>query len=113
MQDVFRQHPQLEERSRGWKQLSDPVSTSPLLFRSPAPERDGILMAGDAAVFVDPFVGDGISLALRSGALAAQTLMPFFRKELSLQNAAQILSEVLSATPGPCVQGIFDDPPDA
>ncbi len=89
LEDVFRQHPQLEHRSRGWKQLSGPVSTSPLLFRTPTPVRDGIFMAGDAAVFVDPFVGDGISMALRSGVLAAQTLMPFFRKERSLQNASR------------------------
>jgi menaquinone-9 beta-reductase len=89
LEDVFRQHPQLEKRSREWMQLSDPVSTSPLLFRTPTPVRDGIFMAGDAAVFVDPFVGDGISMALRSGALAAQTLIPFFRKELSLQTAAR------------------------
>jgi flavin-dependent dehydrogenase len=88
IQDVFRQHPQLKERSRSWTPLSDPVSTSPLIFRAPQPERDGILMAGDAAVFVDPFVGDGISLALRSGAMAAQSLIPFFRKERSLQAAA-------------------------
>lgn len=32
----------------------------------------GILAAGDAAVFVDPFTGDGISLALRSGQMAAR-----------------------------------------
>lgn len=89
LEEVFRQHPQLEQRSRGWEQLSEPVSTFPLRFRAPTPLRDGIFMAGDAAVFVDPFVGDGISMALRSGALAAKTLMPFFRKELSLQTAAR------------------------
>jgi flavin-dependent dehydrogenase len=89
LKDVFRRQPQLEERSRGWEQISEPVSTSPLLFRTPTPVRDGIFMAGDAAVFVDPFVGDGISMALRSGALAAQALIPFFRKEVSLQNAAR------------------------
>ena len=70
--EVFAQHPALRERSRNWTLLSDPVSTSPLIFRDPQPERDGVLMAGDAAGFVDPFVGDGISLALRSGSLAAQ-----------------------------------------
>ena len=89
LQDVFSQHPQLEQRSRGWKRLSDPVSTSPLLFRTPTPVRDGIFMAGDAAVFVDPFIGGGISMALRSSALAAQTLLPFFRQKLALQNAAR------------------------
>jgi menaquinone-9 beta-reductase len=82
--DVFAQHPALRERSRNWTLVSDPVSTSPLIFRDPQPERDGVLMAGDAAGFVDPFVGDGISLALRSGSLAAQCLRPFFAGEASL-----------------------------
>ena len=45
-------------------------------------------MAGDAAGFVDPFVGDGISLALRSGALAASCLGPFFAGKTSLSEAA-------------------------
>ena len=85
---VFTQHPALAERSRSWKLLSEPVSTSPLFFRDPEPVRDGILLAGDAAGFVDPFVGDGISLALRGGALAAASLGPFFRDEISLAAAA-------------------------
>jgi flavin-dependent dehydrogenase len=65
------------------------VSTSPLVFRKPQPERDGILMAGDAAAFVDPFVGDGISLALRSGSLAGTCLIPFFAGSISLPQAAR------------------------
>ena len=87
--EVFVCHPALRERSRGWKPLSDPVSTSPLVFREPQPERDGILMAGDAAGFVDPFVGDGISLALRSGRLAGECLIPFFVGTVSLVEAAR------------------------
>jgi flavin-dependent dehydrogenase len=85
--EVFAQHPALQERARNWQPLSEPVSTSPLLFRDPQPLRDHILQAGDAAGFVDPFVGDGISLALRSGALAARCLIPFFRGEISLPAA--------------------------
>jgi flavin-dependent dehydrogenase len=85
--DVFTQHPALAERSRSWRLLSEPVSTSPLLFGDPQPVRDSILLAGDAAGFIDPFVGDGISLALRSGALAASSLSPFFRGEISLETA--------------------------
>lgn len=87
--EVFAQHPALRERSRNWTPLSDPVSTSPLMFREPQPERDGILMVGDAAGFVDPFVGDGISLALRGGALAAQCLTRFFAGETSLPDAVR------------------------
>ena len=87
--EVFVRHARLQERSSGWKPLSDPVSTSPLVFREPEPERDGMLMAGDAAAFVDPFVGDGISLALRSGSLAGECLLPFFAGSISLADAAR------------------------
>jgi flavin-dependent dehydrogenase len=86
---VFARHPALGERSRNWSPLSDPVSTSPLIFRQPQPERDGMLMVGDAAGFVDPFVGDGISLALRGGALAGRCLASFFSGETSLCAAAR------------------------
>ena len=92
--DVFAQHPSLRERSRHWTSLSDPVSTSPLIFRDPQPERDSVLMAGDAAGFVDPFVGDGISLALRSGSLAARCLAPFFAGKTSLPHAVSRYREL-------------------
>jgi flavin-dependent dehydrogenase len=85
--EVFVQHPALRERSRSWTPLTEPVSTSPLIFRDPQPERDGVLMIGDAAGFVDPFVGDGISLALRSGSLAARCLRSFLSGEISLLDA--------------------------
>jgi flavin-dependent dehydrogenase len=87
--EVFLRHPQLQERSRAWKPLTDPVTTSPLVFREPRPARDGILMVGDAAAFVDPFVGDGISLALRSGRMAGDALIPFLAGTTSLPDATR------------------------
>jgi flavin-dependent dehydrogenase len=93
LSEVFACHPALRERSREWQPLSDPVSTSPLVFHDPQPVRNGVLMAGDAAAFVDPFIGDGISLALRSGALAAQCLVTFFRGETSLPDVARAYGE--------------------
>jgi flavin-dependent dehydrogenase len=86
--EVFTRHASLGERSKEWKAITTPVTTSPLLFRPPKPLRKNILVAGDAAGFIDPFVGDGISLALRSGALAAQSLLPFFKGKLELEKAA-------------------------
>ena len=86
--EVLSLHTALKERSETWQPLGDPVSTSPLIFREPNPVQDGILLAGDSAGFVDPFVGDGISLALRSSALAAQSLIPFFQGRSSLEQAA-------------------------
>ncbi len=98
---VFRCHPGLRERSGGWEPISDPVSTSPLVFREPQPERDGMVMVGDAAAFVDPFVGDGISLALRSGSLAGQCLIPFLTGRASLAEAAREYREAYGRRLGP------------
>jgi flavin-dependent dehydrogenase len=80
-------HPALAARSRQWQPASEPVTTSPLFYRRPEPRRERVLLAGDAAGFVDPFVGDGIALALRSGAAAAQCLLPFLRGKASLPAA--------------------------
>ena len=48
-----------------------------------------MFLAGDAAGFIDPFAGDGISLALQSGTLAAQSILPFLRGTISLEQAHQ------------------------
>lgn len=87
LSDVLELHPELLERSRHWRTLMEPVSTSPLIFGEPEPVRGNVLQAGDAAGFVDPFVGDGISLALRGGTLAAQCLATFFARRASLPEA--------------------------
>jgi len=87
--ELLELHPALRERSCHWRMVSDPVSVAPLRFQTPQPVHDGVLMAGDAAGFVDPFVGDGISLGLRSGALAAQCLAEFFAGKISPEDAAR------------------------
>jgi menaquinone-9 beta-reductase len=85
--EVFELHPALKKRSRSWRPAMDQVSTSPLIFHAPEPLQGSILQAGDAATFVDPFIGDGISLALRSGVLAADCLQPFLHGGCSLSQA--------------------------
>lgn len=89
MKEVLASHPQLRERSRAWEPVMEPVATSPLLFRRPTPRQGTVLLVGDAAGFVDPFVGDGISLALRGGALAAEALAGVWSGEVSLEEAAR------------------------
>lgn len=84
LEEVFVQEPQLWQRTRSWKSLFPTVTTSPLYFREPETESDGMLLAGDAAGFIDPFAGDGISLALQSGTLAANSIVPFLRGACSL-----------------------------
>jgi flavin-dependent dehydrogenase len=87
LEEVLRCHPALLERSRGWTSLMDTVSTSPLVFHDTEPVQGAMIQVGDSATFVDPFIGDGISLALRSGELAAACLGGFFRSERSLELA--------------------------
>lgn len=89
LQHVFALHPALWRRSRDWEQQFATVSTSALHFRKPQTDDRGMLLAGDSAGFIDPFVGDGISLALHSGVLAAETLLPFLAGKTSLGEVQQ------------------------
>ncbi len=89
MEEVFSRQPELWKRSRHWEPLFPPITTSSLYFRPPQTESNGMLLAGDAAAFIDPFAGDGISLALHSGTLAAESLLPFFQGRSSLHQARQ------------------------
>jgi len=89
LQEVFTAHPELRRRSRQWQPLFQAVTTSPLYFRKPETSNRGMILAGDAAGFIDPFAGDGISLALQSGALAATTLQSFFEAKSSLADCQE------------------------
>jgi len=85
--EVIRLSSPLSRRAEAWEPLTCPVTTAPLLYRTPEPVRENIMVAGDAAGFIDPFSGDGISLALRTGQAAVNSLQPFFAGTGSLENA--------------------------
>ena len=87
LDEVFPRQSDLYRRSRDWKPLFPAITTSPLYFRRPQTESRGMLLAGDSASFIDPFAGDGISLAMHSGTLAAQSLQPFLSGKTSLAHA--------------------------
>ena len=89
LEEVFAAHPDLWRRSRDWQPIFSAVTTSPLYFRKPEACEQGMLLAGDSAGFIDPFAGDGISLALHGGALAAESLLPFLTGKISLENSQQ------------------------
>lgn len=89
LNDVFPLHPALRERAMSWTLASDHVSTAPLVFRPRRPVDRTVLHVGDAAGFIDPFVGDGIALALRSGRLAAHSLIPMLQGRRSPEKSAQ------------------------
>lgn len=89
LNSVFELNSALGHRALGWEPIMSPVFTSPLVFAEPEPERDGVLFAGDTAGFIDPFAGDGISLALRSGTAAAQAAMHVISGRVSIEDAAR------------------------
>lgn len=71
---VVTRHPALESRLRNAIQASETVSTAPVQPARRQAECSGALLVGDASGFLDPFTGDGISMALQSGKLAAEVL---------------------------------------
>jgi len=89
LEEIPKLHPALGRRAERWEQRSEAISVAPLIFAKPEAARARVLLVGDAAGFVDPFVGDGISLALRSGVLAARCLDPFFEEKIRLQEAVE------------------------
>jgi len=92
--EVFALHPKLAKRAEQWTPLMQPVSTAPLIYRRPQPTRGNTVLAGDAAAFIDPFVGDGISIALRSGRAAAECLRDHLSGEIPLSSCVARYEQV-------------------
>jgi flavin-dependent dehydrogenase len=67
-------HPALDERLSCGTQVSRTVTTAGMRLGRQSDVRNGALLVGDAAGFIDPFTGAGISIALNSGRLAAGIL---------------------------------------
>lgn len=63
--------PELRERFARARQVAGVISLGPLAVDARASGCPGLLLAGDAAGFVDPMTGDGLRFAIRGGELAA------------------------------------------
>jgi menaquinone-9 beta-reductase len=74
MQKVISLSTALVERASAWTPVGAGIVTAPVFFTPPVAVRNGILNVGDSAAFIDPFLGDGISIALQTGVLAAHCL---------------------------------------
>ena len=66
--------PRLAARFSGGTRISPVMAAGPLSSRSKRPITDGALLVGDAAGFIDPITGEGISIALFSARLAAEVI---------------------------------------
>ena len=63
----------LAPRLAGMEPAGRLMAMGPLAYRVDEPRAGGVLLAGDAAGFYDPFTGEGLFTALRSAELLAET----------------------------------------
>ncbi len=63
--------PLLRDRFSGGRLVTPPVVLGPLAVDVKPHAISGLLLAGDAAGFIDPMTGDGLRFAVRGGELAA------------------------------------------
>jgi menaquinone-9 beta-reductase len=76
----------LAPRLEGMEPAGRLMAMGPLAHRASEPGAGGVLLAGDAAGFYDPFTGEGIFTALRSAELLAETAhAALTRGELSVR----------------------------
>ena len=67
--------PLLRDRAAAARLAGPPVVLGPLAVDATGAGLDGLLLAGDAAGFIDPMTGDGLRFAVRGGELAAAAAM--------------------------------------
>ena len=63
--------PQLRDRAAGARLIGSPAVLGPLAVEVRDAALDGLLLAGDAAGFIDPMTGDGLRFATHGAELAA------------------------------------------
>jgi flavin-dependent dehydrogenase len=71
LESALADDPVLRDRFRSARRVSRATVLGPLAVDASKAGVDGMLVAGDAAGFVDPMTGDGIRIALAGGELAA------------------------------------------
>lgn len=71
LESAIAMDPILRERFSRARLVEGPTLLGPLAVQARAAGMPGLLLAGDAAGFVDPMTGDGLRFAFRGGELAA------------------------------------------
>jgi flavin-dependent dehydrogenase len=71
LRNAIAAEPALRDRFGGRAPLRTPIMLGPLAVDVVREDMAGLLLAGDAAGFIDPMTGDGLRFAVRGGELAA------------------------------------------
>ena len=68
----LRRWPRIADRLARARLLAPPKAIGPLALVARRVSAPGVMLVGDAAGFYDPFTGEGVTLALRGGEMAAE-----------------------------------------
>jgi flavin-dependent dehydrogenase len=75
LQDTLRRDPLLAPRFAGARRVAPPTILGPMAREARHPGCPGLVLAGDAAGFIDPMTGDGMRFAIAGGELAARAAL--------------------------------------
>ena len=85
--------PELAARFANARAVSAPVMLGPMAVDATAAGEPGLLLAGDAAGFIDPMTGDGLRFAMVGAELAAGIVKEVFEGSLPIERAHLELAE--------------------
>ena len=79
--------PQLSSRFANARPVGPPTTLGPMAVEARAAGEPGLLLAGDAAGFIDPMTGDGLRFALRGAELAAAVALEALAGHIPIERA--------------------------
>ena len=85
-----RQDPWTAWRFADARVASTPVVLGPMAMDVAMPGAPGLLLAGDAAGFIDPMTGDGVRLALAGAEIVAEVADAVLRRQISAASAPAV-----------------------
>ena len=91
--DGLASDPELALRFARARMIEEPHVLGPMAVDARAAGVPGLLVAGDAAGFIDPMTGDGLRFALAGAVMAAQTVVDVFAGRLGLDAAPRWLAQ--------------------
>jgi flavin-dependent dehydrogenase len=78
---------QLAPRFARARMIDTPTVLGPMAVDAALPGTPGLLLAGDAAGFIDPMTGDGLTFALRGSVLAARVALDVLEGRVPIESA--------------------------
>jgi menaquinone-9 beta-reductase len=90
--------PDLRARFADARPSGPPVVLGPMAVEAAAAGQPGLLLAGDAAGFIDPMTGDGLHFALKGAELAAAVALEVLSGAMPIDRAHVVLARRRSET---------------